>query len=43
MLGGLLIITLPRLIRVGNLLLMIRRGELDLVEGNEDQGGDEVV
>lgn len=43
MLGVLLIITLPRLIRVGNLLLMIRRGELDLVEGNEDQGEDEVV
>ena len=43
MLGGLLIITLPRLVRVGNLLLMIRRGELELEEGNEDQGEDEVA
>ena len=30
MLGGLVIITLPRLVRVGELLLAIRRGELEL-------------
>ena len=35
MLGGVLIMTLPRLIRSGELLLSIRRGELS-IEDDED-------
>lgn len=36
MLGGLLVITLPRLVRVGELLLAIRRGELALHPDDSD-------
>lgn len=36
MLGGLLVITLPRLVRVGELLLAIRRGELALQPDDSD-------
>lgn len=37
MLGGLVVITLPRLVRVGELLLAIRSGELSLEPEQEGE------